>query len=145
MRRQVSWIAALSSLLLLSGWCALAWWAFGWAAGLASLYHTAAAFSVGYVISVGQSLRREAREANERTLAIVGGKEVQLLRLKKDEFAEVLFNDGIRIGAEEAASRVEELGAAEVAAQLRQEVRAALPETDARFECWRRMREQEGA
>lgn len=61
----------------------------------------------------------------------------------RDEFAEGLFYAGIRIGAEEAATRAEELGAGKVADQLREEVRAAMPETEARLQSWRAMRERE--
>lgn len=133
------------SLLLLCGYPVLEWWAWGWPAVLVGLYHTATAVSVGYILSLSRSVRREEREAKERTIAVTGGPTVQLLRLKgtPDEFAEGLFYAGIRIGAEEAAARVEELGAAEVAAQLRQEVRAAMPETEERFQSWRAMRERE--
>jgi len=133
------------SLLLLAGWPVLEWWQFGLPTGLLSLWHTTAAVSLGYVFSLSRSLRREGRAATERRIAVVGGKEVQLLRLSssQDEFAEGLFYAGIRIGAEEAATRAEELGASKLAEQLREEVRAAMPETDERLRSWRAMRERE--
>lgn len=144
-RSQLSGVAAITSLLLLCGWPVLEWWAFGWEFVLVGLYHTFTAVSVGYILCLRRSVRREERAANERTVAIVGGKEVHLLRLKgsQDEFAEGMFYGGIRIGAEEAATRAEELGAVEVAAQLRREVKEAMPETEGRLQSWRAMRERE--
>ena len=136
-RLQVSGLAAVLSVLLLMWWPVLEWWQFGWAAVLVSLYHTVTAIYVGYLARIYISTDRSLR-------AVAGGGKDRPAK-GRDEFLEGLFNDGIRIGAEEAASRVEELGAVELAARLRQEVKAALPETEARFECWRRMREQEGS
>lgn len=145
-RLRLSPLLSVVSLLLLCGYPVIEWWALGWPAVLVGLYHTATAVSVGYIFSLSRSVRREEREAKERTIAVHDAdSKVRLLRLKgtPDEFAEGMFYAGIRIGAEEAATRVEELGAVAAADQLRREVRAALPETEGRLQSWQAMRERE--
>lgn len=75
-RLAVSRSLLVISLTMLAGWPVLEWWQFGWPTVLVSLYHTACAIQVGYVVCVAHAAYLARK--TERKIAVVGGKEVQL-------------------------------------------------------------------